>query len=536
MATVKLDYFHGDEVRMCGFYRVPKAFERDERYKNASLEVKYLYCLMLDRVSLSTRNGWMDGGRVFIYFTIEDVKQSINVGKNKAVRVMSEMEALGLIMRKKRGQGRPTRIFVRNFIEDAPPVTEAAPVQPTDADINADFPVYADAGSRRYDDADRSRYETDEMSAPVESGFDVPFYTRPAKAVDDGKRTTPDNIAETPAFDPIFDPAFDSDFDRVNDIDRVNDDAGFIRPDERFSAFDDTGFPSGKDGFSGMEFDFPADDDFFPADSHAGNDGADGDDDFAPADNPANNGVDGDYDDAWAYDFAGEPAAKSHNAVHDPASRFTDDAFMTDSPDPEAGLRDAFDRSFGDGRAFGGRGVSAQTSDFETSRSFKTGLQDFPFWDPNKNNNKNNNDFINIESIYPAREFDFDGDPRAERRPDTMDWRKRIRENIDYGLLSVEHPEDMDRIDGFVEIMAQTCGSRLPTVRINREDMSRDEVRERFDELDQFHILYVLECLEKNQTRIRNIRAYILSALFNAPTTIDAYYDAQVSRDMNRER
>ena len=66
---------------------------------------------MLDRVSLSTRNGWMDGGRVFIYFTIEDVKQSINVGKNKAVRVMSEMEALGLIMRKKRGQGQRKSIW-----------------------------------------------------------------------------------------------------------------------------------------------------------------------------------------------------------------------------------------------------------------------------------------------------------------------------------------------------------------------------------------------------------------------------------------
>ena len=66
-AAVHLDYFYGTEDKMCSFYRIPKAFEKDEAYRNISLEVKYLYCIMLDRVSISTRNGWKDEGHVFIY-------------------------------------------------------------------------------------------------------------------------------------------------------------------------------------------------------------------------------------------------------------------------------------------------------------------------------------------------------------------------------------------------------------------------------------------------------------------------------------
>ena len=106
-SSVRLDYFYGNEVKTGTFFRVPKVFETNEVYRAVSLEVKYLYSLMLDRVSISARNGWLDEGRVFIYFTLEEVRKCIRAGKNKAVQVLHDMETLGLIQRKKQGQGKP---------------------------------------------------------------------------------------------------------------------------------------------------------------------------------------------------------------------------------------------------------------------------------------------------------------------------------------------------------------------------------------------------------------------------------------------
>ena len=115
--AVYLDYFYGDKVRMKSFIRVPRAF-LDEFYSDISAEVKYLYSLMLDRVSLSMRKGWRDNdGRVYIYFTLKDAERLLHVGKNKAVKLFKRMEELGLIRRRKQGQGKPARVFVRRLVK-----------------------------------------------------------------------------------------------------------------------------------------------------------------------------------------------------------------------------------------------------------------------------------------------------------------------------------------------------------------------------------------------------------------------------------
>ena len=87
-ATVSLDFFHGSEDRMGSFFRVPKAFEKADLFKTATLEAKYLYSLMLDRVHISARNGWLDAGRVFIYYTLKEVIRTVKVGKNKALQIL----------------------------------------------------------------------------------------------------------------------------------------------------------------------------------------------------------------------------------------------------------------------------------------------------------------------------------------------------------------------------------------------------------------------------------------------------------------
>lgn len=99
----------------------------DRRYKGVSLEAKVLYGLLLDRMGLSARNGWLDdNGRVFLYFTQEEVMTMLDCGKDKATKLFRELEGIGLVERKKQGQGHPARIYVKNFILEPEP---AAPVQ-----------------------------------------------------------------------------------------------------------------------------------------------------------------------------------------------------------------------------------------------------------------------------------------------------------------------------------------------------------------------------------------------------------------------
>lgn len=107
-----------------------------------------------------------------------------------------------------------------------------------------------------------------------------------------------------------------------------------------------------------------------------------------------------------------------------------------------------------------------------------------------------------------------------------------IRENISYSILLERHPHDRERLDGFVELMAEICSSTRKTVRVNQEDMCTEVVKSRFLKLDSSHIEYVMDCLDKNTTLVGNIRAYTLSALFNAPVTISQYYSSLVSHDM----
>ena len=104
---LQLDYFYGGEAEQYSFYRIPKALFTDSHYETMTMEARVLYGLLLDRMGLSARNGWLDDrGRVFIYFTLEDAMAMMGFGHNKAVRHFKELESIGLIERKKQGQGR----------------------------------------------------------------------------------------------------------------------------------------------------------------------------------------------------------------------------------------------------------------------------------------------------------------------------------------------------------------------------------------------------------------------------------------------
>lgn len=317
-------YFYGAEAEQYSFYRIPKTLFSDKRFKGVSMEAKVLYGLMLDRMGLSIRNGWLDDdGRVYIYFTLDDAIETLACGKDKALRLFKELDTpsgIGLIQRRKQGQGKPARVYVMNFT--LPPETEPEPSQ-----------------------------------------------------------------GPSP-----------------------------------------------------------------------------------------------------------QTSEKPKSALH------------------------------------GTSGI--QTSDNPKSTPRQTRSPDVGKTDCNKTdmNNTYRNDTESSISPQPSA-------PPEKMRMDAMEaYRTLIHENIDYDVLLQDCPCEMEIIDGYVEQMVEVCVSRRETIRVNQEDMPAELVRGRLLKLNREHILYVMDALRRNTSLIGNVKAYTLSALYNAPVTIGQYYASLVSHDMAHEQ
>jgi len=321
-STLNLDYYYGSEADQYSFYRIPKVLLTDPRYKGVSIEAKVLYGLLLDRMGLSLKNGWMDSDRrVYIYFTQEDAMQTMDCGHNKAVRLFADLERIGLIERKKQGQGRPTRIYVKNF-------------------------------------------------------------------------TLPPEDSET-------------------------------------SDFGKSPAPSGPEG-------------------------------------------------------------------------------------------------------------EVLTSEKGMSAPPKTGGLDLPKPDANKTD-KNKTDWNDTDpSILPPTPAPCAsspaGRPKGRMRMDEMErYRELIKENIGFERLLTEHPCDAETLEGYVELMVEVCCSRREFIRIAGEEVAAGVVKSRFLKLNHEHIVYVLDCLNQSTTLVKNIKAYTLAALYNAPVTIGQYYASLVSHDLAQD-
>jgi len=115
------DYYYGIEAEQFTFLRIPKVLFTEERFKGLSLEAKVLYGLLLDRLSLSMKNGWLDDdNRVFIHYTLENIMEDLGYSSGKCVKIMQELDdkkGIGLIERKKQGLGKPDIIYVKNFMK-----------------------------------------------------------------------------------------------------------------------------------------------------------------------------------------------------------------------------------------------------------------------------------------------------------------------------------------------------------------------------------------------------------------------------------
>ena len=116
---LNLNYYYGIEAEQFSFYRIPKLLIKDARFKALSSDAKILYGLLLDRMSLSMKNRWLDEeNRVYIHYTLEEIMEDLDCSKTTCVKVMAELDSkkgIGLIEKKRQGLGKPDIINVKNF-------------------------------------------------------------------------------------------------------------------------------------------------------------------------------------------------------------------------------------------------------------------------------------------------------------------------------------------------------------------------------------------------------------------------------------
>lgn len=317
MEHLKLDFYYGGASEQYSFYRIPRVLFTGKAFKGLSTDAKLLYGLMLDRMSLSAKNGWYDAqSRVYIYFSLEEIQDVLCCGHGKAVKLLAALDTgrgIGLIQRVRQGQGRPDRIYVKQFTTTEIPET-----------------------------------------APP-------------------KTTEPQNPS-TPS----------------------------------------------------------------------------------------------------------EPGSQEFHKTE------------------------------------------VQTSENQTSRVPKSGSLDVQKADANYTYVNQPEESQLYPSIHPS-----------PTPPGWMDWKdcfESVKLSLDYPFLCRQY--NCEDVRSIAELMAETLCTTRPTVRISGEPINAETVQARFRELRSEHITYVLDCLRNNTTKIRNIRSYLLTALYNAPLTISHYYQAEVQHDL----
>lgn len=152
------------------------------------------------------------------------------------------------------------------------------------------------------------------------------------------------------------------------------------------------------------------------------------------------------------------------------------------------------------------------------------------------NTQKQNTDISSTDSIPFFSEETAAWLPEANRREtdaQKMDsYRELIRENIEYDILLHDLPYDKDRLDEIVELMTETVCSKRKFIRIAGNDFPAESVKSRFLKIDAEHIKFVFDCLNANTSKVRNIKQYLLTVIYNAPTTIGNYYSSLVNHDL----
>ena len=189
---IQFDYYYGIEAEQFSFYRVPRLLIKDERFKGLSSDAKLLYGLMLDRMSLSMKNGWLDEeNRAYIIYTLDTVMEDLGCAKATCVKIMKELDSdngIGLIEKKRRGLGKPDIIYVKNFAT----IGEAEEETPANADVSTEVQDLNLKSSKSY----TSRSSETELQEVQKADFQ--------KSKNFTSRSTISELAEVQKADPNY--------------------------------------------------------------------------------------------------------------------------------------------------------------------------------------------------------------------------------------------------------------------------------------------------------------------------------------------
>ena len=409
MNDIIFDYYRGVEAEQYSFYRIPKMLFTDTIFQDLSCEAKVLYGLMLDRMSLSLKNHWMDEEeRVYIIFTVNNICDLMNCGTQKAVRLLKELDVktgIGLIEKKRLGLGKPNVIYVKNFM------------------------IKDEEGEKQQTEQKQSRIVEIEELQDKRQKF-------------------------------------------LND---ENHNSGIVKIiNQENSESEVQNSENHNSGMMKMENQAVSETQLKNSENHNS--------EKRNSENPLD------------YESKCQEFGKNQEKIIEQKDSIASGAQFKNSENQNSEV------------------VKNNILEFSKSQSNKTNI-----------NKTDNNQSILSKNV----------DLSEDEMDKINHCRKIVKEQISYTAFEQNKFYRIELVDELVELMTEIF--MMPDEafeRVNGTEKSIAVIKSRFCKINQLHIEYVLDSMQKNQTNIGNIKAYLLTALYNSTITMDSYYQARVNYDL----
>ena len=167
--------------------------------------------------------------------------------------------------------------------------------------------------------------------------------------------------------------------------------------------------------------------------------------------------------------------------------------------------------------------IGVKTTEISESRPREIRVLDHGNSDPNYNNTSNTN-LITITNHISSMKTDLNDEYNA--------YAEIIRENLAVDTMLERYPQDTEIIEGIYDLVLETVLCQKPSIWISKNEYPTNLVKSKFLKLNNMHLEYVMGCMKENTTKVRNIKNYLLAALFNAPSTMSSYFQSELSHDM----
>lgn len=438
MKKTKGEYVCSGQTDMSCYFRLPKIFMMDDKYKKMSSDAKILYGLMYDRVLLSIKNNWIDANGVpYIIYTIEEVMGAFNCSKSTAVKIIAELDSekgIGLIEKKRRGLGKPNIIYVLQFMDNN---------DEDKMDGDSTYITSEDEKLSAQVDSERKHFKSNNITTSM-------------------NRKNSNNIKEPVCIEKNSE-GMDEDAIGIETCSTSPKIGARKKLDDNvISSFE-------KDNFMAL------------------------------------------LESGLSMDDYCEHYYIQTTCITDDLSQVT----VADEPQKQAtSCRSAFFRL--------PKVQEVQKADFLSSKQIHDEVGKSNHSNPYENKTNKSK-----SKSYPSRGVMTD---YAKKKMDKMlefeFYQDLIKKNVEYDILCTEHPKDT--VDGMVNLIVDTVCSSAKKVQVNGSNLPREVVSGRLLDLNYMHMKYIFLCLEHNTSKIRNIRQYLITVLYNAPVTMSSYYDAEV--------